>query len=152
MFCSVIFRDPRIRIETVKLLNTEPKTTAVVQTQTQNGKLSVHTQLNDFEKSWFYLNLELIIVHDYLKKAYPAHPLHYWVDTWRLESAKWVAVVLRNLPEKSCPIKVMRNCSAEGEKVLYIEPIRLIRNWYWTIVRVGSIQDAIKIWKRLNGK
>jgi hypothetical protein len=40
MFCSVIFRDPRICIDTVKLLNTQPKKTAVAQTQNPNGKFS----------------------------------------------------------------------------------------------------------------
>lgn len=98
------------------------------------------------------LSIEINTVYTYLKSKYPANPLYYWIDSSKLESARWVAVIIRNLPPNCCPDKICKNWSTENEQVLYAEPPMLIKNCYWSLVRVATIHDAIKVCKRLNGK
>lgn len=92
------------------------------------------------------------MVYNKIKQAYPDKPLYYWIDSTKLESTRWVAVILRNLPRNCKTELICLKWSSNGEKVLYAEQPIYIESWYWWLVRVGSIQDAYKICNRLNGK
>ena len=54
--------------------------------------------------------------------------INYALDSSKMEDSEWVALIIRNLPDECSKSLIVKNCSAEGEKVLYsTEPIK-VRN------------------------